>query len=403
MMLHLALWLWVAGLLSLFPFADSLLLCVPRMRLTRGAHQAVDLAALSRSELQAKCKSLGLRAVGKTSLLRERLEERHRQQSELTEPSTESNQLDLHQLAAPVTPSLPDALSLASAREAFLHLSDEQWRKVELLCDLIQEWNGRLNLVSRKDVENIFQHHVLPCLALANALPLAAGATVLDVGTGGGLPGLPLAICNPHARFTLVDARGKKIAAVADMARQLGLMNVDARHARIEEVDQTYDYVVGRAVAALPTFVEWIEKNLRPNDSRAAASAAGNTAASAAAATGRGVPLQTSAGAAVELIAVPHPSVAHGLLYMRGAVADIEYDSLGARPVAVSSVEALLGGAVGDHWAAGGARGYSQVLHFTSEALWGRKPAAPGSGQPSPRQVSSIAFNSFDTSDFCDS
>ncbi len=132
------------------------------------------------------------------------------------------------------------------------------------LAALQREWNDKLNLVSRQDVENLERRHLAACVAPVKFLTLQPGATVLDVGTGGGLPGLPLAICYPQAKFLLVDSIGKKIRAVEDMAQRLGLKNVEARQARAETVTGRFDFVIGRAVTALPELVGWVRARLQP-------------------------------------------------------------------------------------------------------------------------------------------
>jgi 16S rRNA (guanine527-N7)-methyltransferase len=132
------------------------------------------------------------------------------------------------------------------------------------LAALLREWNSKVNLVSRADAAHLEKHHLAACLAPLRFLKLKGAATVLDVGTGGGLPGLPLAICYPQAKFLLVDSIGKKIRAVEDMIRRLGLTNVEARVARAETVTGSFDFVLARAVTALPEFVAWIRGRMRP-------------------------------------------------------------------------------------------------------------------------------------------
>ncbi|KXU34053.1 hypothetical protein AXK11_08955 [Cephaloticoccus primus] len=127
----------------------------------------------------------------------------------------------------------------------------------------VQQWNARLNLISRKDAEHIEEHHILHALTLTKVLRPGAGASFADLGTGGGFPGLVLAICYPQCRFTLVDSVGKKIAAVQEIARELGLENVIGRAQRAETLREKFDYVTGRAVTALPKFLGWAQPLLK--------------------------------------------------------------------------------------------------------------------------------------------
>jgi 16S rRNA (guanine527-N7)-methyltransferase len=148
----------------------------------------------------------------------------------------------------------------AAARACFPELTAAQWTQLEQLGALVQEWNGKVNVISRKDIENVLPRHVLPCMGIAKLLHKApAGTRLMDVGTGGGFPGLPLAIACPHVRFLLVDSIGKKIRVVADMARRLGLSNVEARHTRVEEVRERFHFVTGRSVTAMARFVGWVQ------------------------------------------------------------------------------------------------------------------------------------------------
>ncbi|CAM9116100.1 unnamed protein product, partial [Heterosigma akashiwo] len=142
-------------------------------------------------------------------------------------------------------------------------LTDAQWAQARALAELLVEWNTKVNVISRKDIDNVLHRHVLPTLAMAAALKIPPGALCLDVGTGGGLPGLPLAIAYPGPASSWW-APGKKIQVVRDMAERLGLRNVEARHARIQEVAERADFVVGRSVTALPRFLGWVRKNLAP-------------------------------------------------------------------------------------------------------------------------------------------
>ena len=127
---------------------------------------------------------------------------------------------------------------------------------------LLREWNEKINLISRKDIEHLESRHLAPCLAITNHLQLMQGARVMDVGTGGGFPGLIMAICYPQAQFTLVDSIGKKVAVVQDIAERLGLRNVVARQARAEAIQREFDFITGRAVKNLPESVSYTHLTL---------------------------------------------------------------------------------------------------------------------------------------------
>lgn len=146
----------------------------------------------------------------------------------------------------------------------FPDLGEEIWQKLEEYCDLLREWNAKINLVSRKDTERLETKHVAHCLTITKFLRLMPKARILDVGTGGGLPGIPLSICYPQARFTLMDSVGKKVMVVEDMIKRLELSNVEVRRGRVEELPKkkTYDFVIGRAVTALPTFFSWVQDKI---------------------------------------------------------------------------------------------------------------------------------------------
>jgi len=148
-------------------------------------------------------------------------------------------------------------------QKIFPDVPDEAWPRLEAWAGLLREWNAKVNLVSRKDIEQLERHHLAHCLAITKKLKLMQGARILDVGTGGGLPGLPMAICYPQAQFTLADSVGKKIKVVNDIAERLKLKNVKALHTRAETLNREFDFVTGRAVTALPVFIGWIHKRLR--------------------------------------------------------------------------------------------------------------------------------------------
>lgn len=136
----------------------------------------------------------------------------------------------------------------------------EQFNKME---ELYQDWNQKINVVSRKDIEELYLRHVLHSLAIARLLSFKPGASILDVGTGGGFPGIPLAIAFPGTQFTLVDAIGKKIKVVQDVCKGLDLQNVRALHSRVEDLDEEFDFIVSRAVAPMPTFVRWVKGRIK--------------------------------------------------------------------------------------------------------------------------------------------
>lgn len=141
----------------------------------------------------------------------------------------------------------------------FPNLTEEQKRQFELLEELYQDWNLKINVVSRKDIDELYLRHVLHSLAIAKFISFLPGSQVMDVGTGGGFPGIPLAILFPETHFTLVDAIGKKIKVVEEVIKGLGLKNVTAKHQRVEEEPKQFDFIVSRAVAAMPTFMHWIK------------------------------------------------------------------------------------------------------------------------------------------------
>ena len=145
----------------------------------------------------------------------------------------------------------------------FPSLTDSQLGAFDKLEALYRTWNEAINVISRKDIDHLYERHVLHSMGIAKVITFAPGTTVLDVGTGGGFPGIPLAIHFPESIFHLVDATGKKIKVVNEVVQAIGLKNVTAEHARIEEVKGKYDFVVSRAVAALPEFIRLTSKNIR--------------------------------------------------------------------------------------------------------------------------------------------
>ena len=146
----------------------------------------------------------------------------------------------------------------------FPDLEQETWTKLIEYTSLLREWNAKINLVSRKDTDRLEIKHLAHCLTITKFLRLIPKARLLDVGTGGGLPGIPLAICYPEARFTLMDSIGKKVMVVEDMVKRLDLQNAEVIRGRVEELPKkkSYDFVIGRAVTALPTFFGWVQNKI---------------------------------------------------------------------------------------------------------------------------------------------
>lgn len=139
----------------------------------------------------------------------------------------------------------------------FPHLTEEQIYKFKKLQELYEDWNLKINVVSRKDIDELYLRHVLHSLGIAKIIDFKDGSSILDVGTGGGFPGIPLAILFPECSFHLVDSIAKKLKVVNEVIEGLGLTNVKTTHSRVEAIDGTYDFIVSRAVAAMPTFVHW--------------------------------------------------------------------------------------------------------------------------------------------------
>ena len=144
----------------------------------------------------------------------------------------------------------------------FTDLTSQQIDQFGRLRSLYEEWNTRINVISRKDIEQLYERHVLHSLAIARVIRFKPGTTVLDVGTGGGFPGIPLAIFFPETSFVLIDSIGKKIRVVNEVATALNLQNVTAEHIRVEEVRQKFDFVVSRAVTSFPRFVSMVQSKV---------------------------------------------------------------------------------------------------------------------------------------------
>ena len=154
----------------------------------------------------------------------------------------------------------------------FPQITPQQLQQFDKLPELYQYWNSQINVISRKDTDQLFERHVLHSLGIAKVISFLPGEKVLDVGTGGGFPGIPLAILFPETEFFLVDSIGKKIKVVQEVAKALGLKNLRAAHARAEDVSEKFDFVISRAVTRLKEFYPWVKgkfnkqsKNKLPN------------------------------------------------------------------------------------------------------------------------------------------
>ncbi|OQP64501.1 16S rRNA methyltransferase G [Niastella vici] len=153
---------------------------------------------------------------------------------------------------------------MALITKYFSDFTDVQLQQFSALEELYNDWNSKINVISRKDMESLYEKHVLHSLAIAAAFEFKAGSTIVDLGTGGGFPGIPLAIFYPEVKFHLIDSIGKKIKVVDAVAEGLGLKNVSTRHSRIEEVkDKKFDFVVSRAVAPLKDLWKWSKPLLK--------------------------------------------------------------------------------------------------------------------------------------------
>jgi len=146
----------------------------------------------------------------------------------------------------------------------FPHLTETQKSQFEALYNLYVDWNSKINVISRKDIENLYEHHVLHSLAIAEIIHFQSGSKVLDVGTGGGFPGIPLAILFPEVSFVLIDSIGKKIKVGSAVAEAIGLKNIKLKHLRVQEEKDKYDFVVSRAVMPLNDLVKLVKKNVAP-------------------------------------------------------------------------------------------------------------------------------------------
>jgi len=147
-------------------------------------------------------------------------------------------------------------------KKYFPNLTEKQYRQFAMLPDLYADWNEKINVISRKDIENITEKHILHSLAIAKVIRFKPKTKILDVGTGGGFPGVPLAILFSDCEFHLVDSIAKKIKVVSEISNAIELTNVKAEQARAENLKQHYDFIVSRAVTTFPDFLNWIKKNI---------------------------------------------------------------------------------------------------------------------------------------------
>lgn len=151
----------------------------------------------------------------------------------------------------------------------FTELTDKQKQQIEQLDALYRDWNAKINVISRKDIDNLYEHHVLHSMAIAKAINFRPGTEILDFGCGGGFPGVPLAILFPECKFKLIDGTGKKIKVATEVANAIGLENLKAEHLRGEDEKGKYDFVVSRAVMQLPDLMKIIKKNIKKTNQNA--------------------------------------------------------------------------------------------------------------------------------------
>ena len=167
----------------------------------------------------------------------------------------------MYRTSSPIWPNKREAINMKIIEDYF-SLTDRQAEQFAQLDALYRDWNSKINVISRKDIDNLYEHHVLHSLSIAKFLPFMPDTTILDVGTGGGFPGIPMAIMFPECRFVLIDSIGKKIKVSGEIAQALGLTNVVCRQERAEQEKQKFDFVVSRAVMPLPDLVKLVRKNI---------------------------------------------------------------------------------------------------------------------------------------------
>lgn len=150
-------------------------------------------------------------------------------------------------------------------RKYFPELTEKQDKQLSLLLNLYQEWNNKINVISRKDIDQLYERHVLHSLAIAKLIWFKPHTNILDVGTGGGFPGIPLSILFPECHFHLIDSVGKKIKVVQEISKALNLINITSEQIRAENIKNKYDFIVSRAVTAFPEFYSWVETKINKN------------------------------------------------------------------------------------------------------------------------------------------
>lgn len=154
---------------------------------------------------------------------------------------------------------------MESLRDHFPYIGGNKIAKFDSMAEQYKDWNQKINLISRKDIDNFYTNHLLHSLSIAKFINFKPGTKVMDAGTGGGLPGLPLAIMYPAVEFLLVDSTKKKLDVVDEIAKELNLTNITTQHQRLAQVTEEVDFVVSRAVSRLDTMWSWVAKNIKPN------------------------------------------------------------------------------------------------------------------------------------------